>query len=342
VSEQRPRVVIVGGDAAGMSAATHLARETDAQVVVVERGPYTSYSMCGIPYLIAGDLEEPTDLVVRTPEEFRAMGMTVHVRTEAVAVDAERRTVRVRDLVTGDERDEHYAALLLAPGAQPSIPPVEGLERYGRIVHTLDEGERVRDLLRPIADERGGACRVVVIGAGYIGMEIAEALVRHGHNATIVDRSRQVMKTLDDDLAAVVEQVLVDFGVEVRLETSVVGARGTGDRLEAVITSDGDLPADVLIVAAGSGPTSSSACPPAAPSGRPAPSSSTSSCAPTSRGSGRRGTASSRTTSSPGCAATSSSGPTPTSRAGSRPSTSPPPSTAAAARRPSPGSSAPP
>jgi NADPH-dependent 2,4-dienoyl-CoA reductase/sulfur reductase-like enzyme len=252
VAERSSRVVVVGGDAAGMTAASHLVRATDAEVVVFERGPYTSYSMCGIPYLIAGDLDDPADLVVRTPEEFRSMGMAVHTETEAIDVDAARRTVRVRDLRDGVERDEPYDALLLATGAHPSVPPVDGLARYGEVVHTLDEGERVRDLLRPF--EGGAPCRVVVIGAGYIGMEIAEALVRHGHQATIVDRSAQVMKSLDDDMAAIVQQVLVDFGVDVRLGTGVLGARGDGEHLRVVETSAGEIEADVLIVAAGSRP----------------------------------------------------------------------------------------
>jgi NADPH-dependent 2,4-dienoyl-CoA reductase/sulfur reductase-like enzyme len=237
-----------------MTAASHLARSTDAEVVIVERGPHTSYSMCGIPYLIAGDIDDPSDLVVRTPGEFRAMGMTVHMRTEAIDVDAAGRTVRVRDLQSGVERDEPYDALLLATGARPTMPPVEGLAEHGQVVHTLEEGERARDLLRPIEGRREKPCAVVVIGAGYIGMEIAEALVRHGHRATIVDRSRQVMKTLDDDVARVVEGVLTDFGVEVRLETSVLGARGRDGDLAAVLTSEGELPADALIVAAGSRP----------------------------------------------------------------------------------------
>lgn len=251
---ERRRVVVVGGDAAGMSAASHVVRAgRDVEVVVVERGPYTSYSMCGIPYLIAGDVTDPEDLVVRTPEEFRAMGMTVHLRTEAVAVDAAARTVRVRHLESGGERDEPYDALLLATGAHPSVPDVDGLNRHGLAVHTLDEGERVRDLLLP-GREAGEPCRVVVIGAGYIGMELAEALVRRGHRAAIVDRSRQVMKTLDDDMAVVVEEVLTDFGVDVRLGVDVRAVREEAGRLAAVVTDRGEVPADVVLVAAGSRP----------------------------------------------------------------------------------------
>ena len=247
------RVVIVGGDAAGMSAATHIRRAAPkTSVVVFERGPYTSYSMCGIPYLIAGYLDDPAELIVRTPEEFRAQGIDVHTRTEALSVDAGRRVVVVRDLETGAEREESYDALLVATGAQPTVPDVEGADRYGEVVHTLAEGERVRDLVRlgPDAEPR----HVVVIGAGYIGLEVAEALVQRGHKATIVDRSSQVMKSLDDDMAAVVEKALVDFGVDVRLSADVQALRADGGRLVSVVTDGGAIPADVVVVAAGSRP----------------------------------------------------------------------------------------
>lgn len=248
------RVVIVGGDAAGMSAATHIAREgRDVDVVVIERGPYTSYSACGIPFLIGGEVDFVDDLVVRTPEEFRAQGIAVHLRTEAMAIDAAARTVRVRDLDAGTQRDEVYDALLVATGASPQVPDVAGVDAYGQVVHTLDQGERLRELLLP-SEHDAVPCDVVVIGAGYIGLEIAEALVRRGHRATLVDRSDQVMKTLDDDMAAHVERALVGFGVDVRLGTSVQAATGTGGVLRSVQTSGGSLPADVLVVAAGSRP----------------------------------------------------------------------------------------
>jgi NADPH-dependent 2,4-dienoyl-CoA reductase/sulfur reductase-like enzyme len=247
------RLLIIGGDAAGMTAASHVVRACrDAEVVVVERGPYTSYSMCGIPYLIAGDLDDPMDLVVRTPDEFRAMGITVHMETEAVAIDAGARQVTVRDLRTGDERREAYDALLVATGAHPTVPDVPGLSEHGQAVHTLDEGERARDLVLPSRQE-GDPCDVVVIGAGYIGMELAEALVRRGHRTVILDRSTQVMKTLDDDMAAIVEGVLTDFGVDVRLGQNVREVRGDAAGL-VVVTDEDEHPADLVFVAAGSRP----------------------------------------------------------------------------------------
>jgi len=253
------RLLVVGGDAAGMSAASTVRRAApEVDVTVVERGSYTSYSMCGIPYFVAGDIDDPQQLVAKSPEAFRAMGMTVHLRTEAVAVDAEARTVRVRDLSSGQERDEPYDELLLATGAHPRRQNVPGLDRYGHVVHTLDEGVHVRRHFEQRAQRhsegRPPVRRVVVVGAGYIGLEIAEALVRHGLTAMLVDRSRQVMKALDPDMAAHVERALRDFGVQVRLGESLIQVDGDGEACTRVSTDQGEYPADAVILAMGGKP----------------------------------------------------------------------------------------
>lgn len=251
------RLLVVGGDAAGMSAASHVSRaRDDADVVVVERGRYTSYSMCGIPYLIGGEVDDAGELVVKPPDAFRAMGITVHLSTEALAVDADGRRVRVRD-GAGEDRWEPYDALLLATGAQPRMAPLPGLDRWGHVVHTLEQGEHLRRHFEAHAEER----RVVVVGAGYIGIEIAEALVRAGLDATIVDRSPQVMNSLDPDMAEHVERALVDYGIDVRLgeellaiegEVTARGARGSG--CHEAVTSGGRYPADAVVVALGGTP----------------------------------------------------------------------------------------
>ncbi len=247
------RLLVVGGDAAGMTAASHVRRERpDTDVVVVERGPYTSYSMCGIPYYVGGEVDAAADLVAKTPEAFRAMGIAVHLRTEAVSVDVAARTVRVRDLEHGGERDEPYDLLLLATGAHPLPKPLPGLAEYGHVVHTLDEGEHLRRHLDAQRDVR----RVVVVGAGYIGMEIAEALVRRGMSATLLDRSPQVLNSLDPDMAAIVERVLREFGVQVRLGEELLEVRGDpGCALcSSVVTDCGEYDADTVVLAMGGKP----------------------------------------------------------------------------------------
>ncbi len=245
------RLLVVGGDAAGMTAASHVRRERpDVEVVVVERGPYTSYSMCGIPYYVAGSVATPEELVAKPPEAFRAMGMTVHLRTEATAVDAAARTVRVRNLAAGTQRDEPYDELLLATGAHPEPQPLTGIAEYGHVVHTLDEGEHLRRHFDAATD----VTKVVVVGAGYIGIEIAEALVARGLDTVVVDRSPQVMKSLDRDMAAIVERILRDFGVGVHLGETLTEIRGTEGCCQQVVTDRGTYPADAVVVALGGRP----------------------------------------------------------------------------------------
>lgn len=154
------RLLVIGGDAAGMTAASHVRRAArEASVAVIERGPHTSYSMCGIPFLVGGLIDEADDLVVRRPEDFAAAGITVHTRTEALSVDPASRTVRVRDLERGTSRDEPYDVLLYAAGAHPAVPPVPGAD-HAEVVHTLDEGQRLRERLD--ADTRRVRSAVVV------------------------------------------------------------------------------------------------------------------------------------------------------------------------------------
>ena len=245
------RLLIIGGDAAGMSAATRVRSDRpDVQIVAIERGPYTSYSMCGIPFYVAGEVDSPQELVAKTPEEFAALDIRVHLRTEALAVDAAARTVRVVEYATGQERDEPYDELLLATGAHPEPQVIPGLEEYAHVVHTLDEGERLRRHL----DGNQRVKRAVVVGGGYIGLEVAEALVNRGIDTLLVDRSPQVMKSLDPDMAAYVERVLGDFGVELHLGESLLEVRGSDGFCAEVQTDKGVYPADAVIVGLGGKP----------------------------------------------------------------------------------------
>ena len=245
------RLRVVGGDAAGMTAASSVRRlRDDADIVVVERGPYTSYSMCGIPYYVGGLVEEADDLVVRSPEAFREQGITVHTRTEATAIDAAAREVTVRDLTTGEQRREGYDGLLYATGAHPVVPPLPGLREHGHVVHTLDEGERLRRLL----DAQPGVASVAVIGAGYIGLEIAEALIERGLGVHLIDRSPQVMRTLDPDMAAHLESSIADLGVQVHLGEDLRELRADGGRCREVVTDAGRYEVDLVVLAMGGKP----------------------------------------------------------------------------------------
>lgn len=249
------RLLVLGGDAAGMTAATHVRRHLpEAEVVVVERGPYTSYSMCGIPFLVGESVADADDLVVRSAEEHRSAGIVVHLHTEALAIDPQARTVRVRavgPLAEGEgEWDLDYDALLYAVGAHPTLPAVSGAQEYGLVVHTLDEGVALAAELDRLEPDG----KVVVVGGGYIGMELAEALVIRGFRAVLLDRSPQVMKTIDPDMAEHVQKRLVEFGIDICLGEELREVQGADGRVTAVVTDQGTYPADLVIVAAGSHP----------------------------------------------------------------------------------------
>lgn len=252
------RIVVIGGDATGMSAANTALRHTAAdggeapEVVVLERGHYTSYSACGIPYWIAGEVTERDDLVARTPEQHREAGIDVRMRTEATAIDVEKQVVSFRALDgDGSEGELEYDDLVLATGATPVYPPLEGIEAEGiHGVQSLEQGEQVvKDL------DASQARRAVVVGAGYIGVEIAEAMLTRGLEVTVVDRAPEPFTQVDPDLGAIVRGAMEDMGITVLTGTSVEGFDVREDgRVAAVRTGDGAVAADIVVIGLGVAP----------------------------------------------------------------------------------------
>ncbi|MFA9432605.1 FAD-dependent oxidoreductase [Egicoccus sp. AB-alg2] len=248
------RLVVVGGDAAGMSAASQARRRRgadDLEIVVLERGSDTSYSACGIPYWVGDVVEDRDALVVRTPEAFREKhAIDARVHHEVVGIDTAAGQVRVRDLDGGREFDEPYDQLLLATGANPVRPPLPGLDGAGVFgVQTLDDGQAILDHLTA-----HHVRRAVVVGAGYIGLEMAEAMVVRGYEVDLVERSDRPMKTLDPDLGQRVADAMQGMGIRLHLTTEVKGIEHDGDRPRAVVTSAGELPADVVVLGLGTAP----------------------------------------------------------------------------------------
>lgn len=248
------RLVVIGGDAAGMSAASQARKRRgpdDLEIVAFERGHFTSYSACGIPYWIGGEVDDRDDLIARAPETFRdEYDIQVHTRHEVVDIDPEARTVRVRDLDAGEERTEPYDQLLIATGANPIRPTLPGIEGAGiHGVQTLDDGQR-------ILDDLGDGCQnAVVVGGGYIGLEMAEAMVQRGITVRVVDRGEQPMSTLDPDMGAMVADAMEALGVELHRETSADAFELDDDgHVRAVETSDGRFAADIVILGLGAAP----------------------------------------------------------------------------------------
>ncbi|MEH6378036.1 FAD-dependent oxidoreductase [Streptomyces sp. KLMMK] len=246
------RIMVVGGDAAGMSAASRARRRRgpgELEITAFERGRFTSYSACGIPYWAGGVVDGPDALIARTPQEHRDRGIDVRMRTEVTGLDLEKQRVLARDLESGDERWHGFDHLVLATGARPVRPPLEGIDAPGvHGVQTLDDG---RALVAALDDGEAGR-RAVVVGAGYIGVEMAEALVLRGYAVTVVERSSQPMATLDPDMGELVRDAMTAMGIEVVTDTEVTAVRtGPDGTARAVATDAGEFPADVVVLGLG-------------------------------------------------------------------------------------------
>lgn len=244
------RLVIIGGDAAGMTAASQAkrARGDDIEVVALERGHHASYSACGIPYWVAGDVDSDEHLVARTPEEHRRRGIDLRMRHEAVGIDLDRREVSVRDLVAGTAYTLGFDQLVVATGAVPVRPDVPGVDADGVYgVQTLDDGQAV---IEGLARERPATA--VVVGCGYIGVEMAEAMVRHGLEVTLVDQAPEPMTALDPDMGRLVREAVEGMGMRVRLGRGVerfdVDAAG---HVRGVVAGGETFPADLVVLGIG-------------------------------------------------------------------------------------------
>jgi NADPH-dependent 2,4-dienoyl-CoA reductase/sulfur reductase-like enzyme len=247
----RERLVVVGGDAAGMSAASQARRRRkpqDLEIVAFEQGLHVSYSACGIPYLIGGEVADADQLIARTVETFRSqLAIEVHLQHRVEQVDVDARTVRVRDLDTGHERLEPFDHLMIATGAVPNRPPVAGIDTRGVFgVQTLDDGLAVRAAL-----DDAPLRRAVVVGGGYIGLEMAEALVRRGLEVSVVDAAPEVMSTLDSDMGRLVSHGMRETGVSVYCGERLTGIETRSDAVAAVVTDQRSLPADIVVLGLG-------------------------------------------------------------------------------------------
>jgi NADPH-dependent 2,4-dienoyl-CoA reductase/sulfur reductase-like enzyme len=245
------RLAIIGGDAAGMSAAAAAKRRSSQlDVVAFERGPYTSYSACGIPYFVGHLFDDADRLVSRSPEEHRAAGIDMRVRTEVRAIDLDARELTVYDRSERRESREGFDELVIATGASPIRPNLPGGDAsgiYGLAI--LEDGIRVR-----AAVDRDQPKQAVVVGGGYIGLEIAEALVTRGLQVALVERGRAVMGKLDPDMGDLVSQALRDVGVTLYLEESVEGFETRDGAVAAVRTNRQTLAADLVILGIGTRP----------------------------------------------------------------------------------------
>ena len=261
------KVIIVGGVAGGASCAARLRRlDEDAEIIVVERGPHISYANCGLPYYVGGVIPRESKLVLADAALFRAQ-LNVEVRTgcEAVSISPEARTVELRDVATGALTTESYDRLVLSPGATPIRPPLPGIDLPGIfVVRTVPDVRAIREWMEGHVGDPSGldtytgyqtvlpARRAVVVGGGFIGLEMAENLVHLGLDVALVQRGPQLMSPMDPEMARYVERHMTRNGVRLALGENVTGFRqGPGSSLEVLTESGKALAADIVVMGIG-------------------------------------------------------------------------------------------
>lgn len=240
------KIIIVGGVAGGMSAATRLRRlMEDAEIVVLEKGPFVSFANCGLPYYVSGEIEAKESLLVQTPEALRArFNLDVRPHHEVIAINPVDKTVTIKH--SGQITTESYDKLILSPGAKPFIPPIIGLAEATN-VYSLRNVPDLDKIMTNIDQENPK--KAIVVGAGFIGLEMAENLKKRGLEVALIEKAPHVLPPLDEEMAAFVKNELVSKGVEVITSQSAAEFRNQG---KLVILEDGtELQSDLTILSVG-------------------------------------------------------------------------------------------
>ncbi len=246
------KVVIVGGVAGGASVAARVRRiDEQAEIKVFERGEFISYSNCSLPYYLGGLVESAGALVMMTPERFKAQhNVDVFVNSEVTAIHRDRKTVTVKDVLTGEKREESYDKLVLAPGASPIMPKsIKGIDRdHVFSIRGVGDVVGIENQMR-----QAGTKNVVVVGGGFIGVETAENLVHAGVHVSLIEGLGQIMAPFDDDMVQILHKCLMDHGIDLYLNSTVTAIEDG----HVVAEKDGvafEVPAETVIMAIGVAP----------------------------------------------------------------------------------------
>ncbi len=248
------KCVIVGGVAGGATTAARLRRNLEtADIVIFERGEHISYANCGLPYYIGGIIPEREKLFLQNPDNFlKNFNIKVHVLSEVVAINRSEKTVTVKDRKTGEEFREHYDKLVLSPGAEPVKPPIPGINEPGIFtLRNVPDTDSIKQFI-----ETKKPKRAVIVGAGFIGLEMAENLHHQGIFVTIVEMAEQVMNVVDYEMAAEVHQHLKTKGVEFYLKDAVSSFLRSNEKLTLTLKSGKRIDADMVILSIGVRPDS--------------------------------------------------------------------------------------
>ena len=261
------KVVIVGGVAGGASCAARLRRlDETAEIIMVERGPYVSYANCGLPYHVGGLIEKESSLLVADESTFRnQFAIDVRTRCEAIAISPENKTVDLRNVATGEVTTESYDKLVLSPGAAPIRPPVPGINLPGIFsVRTVPDARTIRTWIEQGTTEPCGmdtysgfqtvkrTKRAVVVGGGFIGLEMAENLIHLGLEVTLIQRGNQILTPIDQEMARFGERYLEKHGLRISLNDGLTGFQQAANGSLEVLTKSGKTyPADIVILGIG-------------------------------------------------------------------------------------------
>lgn len=249
------KLVVVGGDAAGMTAASKVRREQpEREIIVFERGNHTSYAACGMPYYIGGRIESVEHLIARKPDVFRQkQNIDVRIHHEVTEIDQRNKRVKVKNLDEDKDFWEPWDDLLLATGASPIVPKMENMDASGVFaLSTLQSGIDVFNFIK----EKKPATAVIV-GGGYIGIEMAEAFLGRSMGVTLIDMAPQLMATLDKDMADLILEYMTEQQVKVFLEEKLVKFEKNDDgSIKSVVTDKQSIPADIVILGMGVKPNS--------------------------------------------------------------------------------------
>ncbi len=242
------KVIIIGGIAAGMSAAAKFKRLSPKDdVIVYEKGDIVSFGACGLPYYVGGFFEDSREMIARTPEEFRESGVEIHTNHEVIDVDFSSKKLKVKNLITDEILEESYDKLMIASGARAIIPPIKNIDLENVVtLKSMDDGNKLRELMAN--DEYK---KVAIIGAGFIGLEAVEAAKHRGKEVTVIQlQDRVLQEVFDKDITDLLEEELRESGVELLLSETVVELIGD-EKVSKVKTNKREIDADIVILATG-------------------------------------------------------------------------------------------
>jgi len=248
--EKVKRVIVVGGVAGGASTVARLRRLNEqAQILLLEKGPHISFANCGLPYYIGGDIQERSKLLVMTPESLsKRFNVDIRTNSEVLSIDRTSKKLCIKNLASGEEYEEVYDKLVLSPGAKPFVPPIEGLDSVRTYtLRNLEDTDKIYEALESVNPKH-----CTVVGGGFIGLEVAEAMVHRGIKCTVVELMPQVMPPMDSDMVAFIHQELIKNGVDLQLGKSLKAVEPLeGNSVKLFLSDSSQIETEFVVLSVG-------------------------------------------------------------------------------------------